>query len=271
MSRRLVQDTREMDSVKVIQENIKRQKKLRKQRRRRRRLKRLFLFLIVVGLVAAGVWFDQSEYSRVRSIKVSGNAYFNDQEIMDMIDVKVMDRLVMVRTNKLKQALSKQPGIANVSVKVYYTKGIITLTVEENPVVAYEDKNVPVILFGDGYQKEYNGDVESLPLLVGFTQDIINDNPNFADKLSRMLKASYNGISEIHVHPDKLESLYLKLIMNNGFFVFTSVDNLLLMNYYAEIVSGIQSGTQPDNRCIYFLDYGNTPNNQSAISKPCEE
>ena len=111
----------------------------------------------------------------------------------------------------------------------------------------------------------------SVPKLVGFDTSTLENNPSFADKLMKMDTSSFNSISEIHLIEEPLEDIYFKLIMNNGYFVFTNLDNILLMDYYPDIVSGIQTGSKPDNRCIFFLDYGHTPDSQSAVSRPCED
>lgn len=270
MSRRrnpnVVSDT----PVKKIQKDINREKKLKRKKRRRRNFKRFILILIFAGIIGGGVWFDRSPYSRIKAINVDGNVYHSNEEIIEAVGLKENDRLVSALLKKVKKG-TKIPGVAKIDVKLYYTKGLVTLSVQEYPVVGLLKNKEPMLLFKDNSLiNSEKLDNMSVPYLYGFNGEIIEKFPKFSDKLSRMDVSSYNSISEIHIVEEPLEEIYFKLIMNNGYFVFTNLDNLLLMDYYAEIVSGIQNGDKPDNRCIYFLDYGRTDDNQSAVAKPCK-
>ncbi|NLC64253.1 MAG: hypothetical protein GX753_01120 [Erysipelothrix sp.] len=263
--------TQPVDTVKEITENVKQKRRLERKKRRHRILKRIFTLIVVVSVIVGLYLFDQSEYSKIKNIEIKGNKNIPTEYLLENFELNEGDRLINGLWTQVFGSY-KAPGVANSKLNMYYTKGNITLTVEEFPVVAYISGKHTKILLSDNALLSNSAYTSNLvPRLVGFTDEMIHQYPDFSDKLSRMDNASFNSISEIHIMNEPLEDIYFKLIMNNGYFVYTNVDNLLLMNYYSEIVSGIQTGNKPENRCIYFLDYGHTPDNQSAISKPCEE
>lgn len=257
-----------VDPVEKIKSQIESEKKIIRKRIRKRKFKRLVKVFIIILIGVFVYWFDQSPYSRIRTINVKGNVHIPDEVIIEKSKLKENDRLIKALGYKIFQK-NKVPGVENVSVKLYYTKGQITLSVKEYMVVGYLEG--PKLLFSNNDLVDVKGVNDNyIPKLVGIDKKTIKNFPEFSDKLSRMDESSLNSISEIHRIDEPLEEIYFKLIMNNGYFVFTNLDNLLLMDYYSEIVSGIQKGNKPDNRCIYFLDHGHTPDNQSAVAKPCE-
>lgn len=263
--------TEDIALVQKIQDDIKKERKEKRRRMRIKFLKRLLLFVLVILMGLGLYWFDQSSYSKIREIEVKGTENIPKETLLSQISLKEDDRLISGTYYKYFNQ-DNLPGVANKSLKLYYTKGLITLTVQEYPVVGYINEPNTKLLFSDNALIENDSyRAGSVPRLVGFNEKIIEDNPSFSDKLRKMDTSSFNSISEIHLIEEPLEDIYFKLIMNNGYFVFTNLDNILLMDYYSDIVSGIQSGNKPENRCIFFLDYGHTPENQSAVSRPCED
>ena len=260
-----------VDLVEKIQNNIKKERREKKRRMRLKFFKRLFTLLLIVSVGIGLFFFDQSEYSRIREIEVKGNQYIPTETLLSQIAINENDGLIYGTYYKLFNR-DTIPGVANKSLKLYYTKGLISLTVQEFPVVGYMNTPSTTLLFSDNALIENDSyRTGSVPKLVGFDAITLQNNPSFADKLMKMDASSFNSISEIHLIEEPLEDIYFKLIMNNGYFVFTNLDNILLMDYYSDIVSGIQTGSKPDNRCIFFLDYGHTPDSQSAVSRPCED
>lgn len=267
MSRRRISADDNTTHIRKIQEQTRLERKMLRKKRRRRFLRRLFMFFIVISIAVGIYLFDQSKYSKLREIQIVGNKYIDSEVILDAYGFKEGERLVTsFYKEKFKKVTLK--GVANIDIKLYYTKGLITLTVKESPLVAYSyEAKTKVLLEDNSYIDTSHIDIKEVPLLVGFSDEMIKQHPKFSDKLARMSKTAFNGISEIHIEPEPLEDIYFKLFMNNGYFVYTNLDNLLLMDYYPEIISKLDD---KDNRCIYFLDDGRTDENQSAVAKKCE-
>ncbi|AMC93315.1 hypothetical protein AOC36_04795 [Erysipelothrix larvae] len=269
MSRRRVHEEQE-SHVEKVQKELLAKKKLARKRRRKRIMRRIMFILVFVLVISGIVYVDNQPFSRVSSVDVVGNNYINSDIILNESNVEIGDRLIFTLSHFVNRRISNIPGVALSETNVYYTKGKVVLNVKEKEVVAYLAEG-PTVLFADNalYVTASNSYAD-FPLLVGFTNDIINAHPEFADKLSRIEKTAFYNISEIHYEVNEFETLYMRFVMNNGFKVFTSVENMMLMNHYTEIVSSVMNGDHPDNRCIYFLDYyEDVPDSQVSIAKPC--
>ncbi len=261
----------DVTQIQYIQKRLDAEKRIKRRIKRKRLLKRLSRLVIIILVIVGLYLFDQSKYSRVRSIEVEGNNVLSETVLLESLDLKENDRLLKAFFKKLTLK-SKIPGVAKQSLKLYYTKGLINLTVEEYPVVAMLSDAPKRYLLSDNHVLESNENLDNpVPILKKFNTEIFEKYPEFSEKLSKIDQSSFNSISEIELVDEPLEKIYFKFTMNHGYFVFTNLDNLLLMDYYPDIVSGIQKGDKKDNRCIYFLDYGHTDENQSAVAKPCEK
>lgn len=273
MNRRSKRIVEQEPSVNTIVKKEKLRKKLEKRNRRKAKISRLFKIvfrLTIIVLVALSVYyFDQSKYSRVRLIKVSGNQVLSDEILLEPLKIKEGDRLLTTFFKSLSLK-DNVPGVAKQTLKLYYTKGQINLTVEEYPVVAQLPSDKPQYLLADNsIVSSEKSLIDAVPLLINIDEDTLKENPLFAQKLEAIDSSTRNSISEIERIDEPLEDLYFKFTMNHGYFVFTNVKSISMMDYYPDIVSGIQSGNKKDNRCIYLLDYQHTDENQSAVAKPC--
>ncbi len=274
MSRRKKRIEQQEPSVKSIVRQQKRDEKearrIKRNEKRAKFFKRLTQITMVILLIVGVYYFDQSKYSRIRSMSVSGNEVYSSEALLKPFNIKENDRIVTTFYKSFTHR-SKLPGIAKQSLKLYYTKGKINLTVEEYPVVAViQGKDTQYLLSDNSLVQSKENISKAVPVLSNMDGKFLKDNPDFADKLSRIDPSTSNSISEVELVEDPLEDVYFKFTMNHGYFVYTSTRNILLMDYYPDIVSGIQAGSNKDNRCIYFLDYGLTEDKQSAVSKPCE-
>lgn len=261
----------EVSQVEQIKRKINLEKRLKARAKRKRIFKRLIRMLILILVVISLYFIDKSNYSRIREIEVDGNEVISEEILLENLNLKENDRLIkaLIKKYTLK---NEALGVANQSLKLYYTKGLINLTVEEYPVVAIiEGKQKEYLLSNNHLIKSNQKISKSVPVLKNFNEKIFDDYPEFSDKLSKIDPSSFNSISEIQIIEEPLEDIYFKITMNHGYFVYSNLKNLLLMDYYPDIVSGIQQGDKKDNRCIYFLDYGHTDGNQSAVAKPCEQ
>lgn len=272
MSRRRVIKKEEVSQVELIKRRIREEKRQKQRIKRKRRLKHFFQLILIVSLVFGVYKFDQSKYSRIRKIEIEGNHVISKETLIEALDLKENERLIKAMLKKLTMR-NKLDGVAKQHLKLYYTKGLINLTVEEFPAIAYIDGQEKGYLLADNALITNGHKLnQSVPILKNFTLETFTNFPQFADKLSRVDSSSFNSISEIEVIEKPLEEIYFRITMNNGFYVHTNLNNLLLLDYYPDIVSGILKGDKKENRCIYFLDYGHTDENQSALStpEPCE-
>lgn len=254
----------ENDSVKKIKKDLEARKKRARRRRRKIIFIRILLIVFFAGIIYGLYQFDQSKYSRVAYVVVKGNEVISDDVIKKTVNVKENDRLYLMMQKSLERKLNSHQLIEDVHVKVDRKQRLVLIAVDEKKALAH-DKTFTY--FTDDVKIE-NTEIEqgllSIPTMVDITDETIIKKT--VENLAEVDRASLLAVSEIYHKPTDLDKEYLELVMNQGYFVYTSINTLPLLNNYATIISG----ADPKNRCIYILEYGPTKDTHVATAKPCE-
>ncbi|AZK44293.1 cell division protein DivIB [Erysipelothrix piscisicarius] len=257
----------EREPIDKIKASIDLKKKTIRRNKRKRRLIKSIQILVVIGALLGIYYFDKSDASRIHNVRVNGNVILSDDEIKDALNIHENQRIYLTFRLFINQKGKKVKGIDNVDANVYYRQGIVNLNVTEKKAVGYTLEPTIRIYFEDGYYKEFESidpaTVERLPLLVGFTEESMTE--SLLAALATIDDGSMASVSEIHFEPTKVEPDYMRIVMNNDYFVFTNVETLPQLNKYATIISG----ADPNARCIEFIEYGPTEETQSAVVKAC--
>ena len=58
----------------------------------------------------------------------------------------------------------------------------------------------------------------------------------------------------------------MKMVMNDEYFVYLSIETLPMLSQYATLVNGANE----NNKCIDMIEYGPTDQQQTAIVRRCE-
>lgn len=117
---------------------IDRKKKVRKKKRY------LLRFAIFVSVVAAIGLFLASGFFAVKEIKVEGNVYYSDDEVITLSGAKTGVNLFYgVGDGKIKDKLSKDPYFAEVHIK-RKLPGTVTIQIKER-------RQTAAIVYGDHY------------------------------------------------------------------------------------------------------------------------
>lgn len=258
----------ETDSFDKIKADLDKRKKMVRRKKRKRTFKRILMIAVLI-LLGYGVYkFDSSASSRVNKIYVKGNNILNEEEIIKSANLAVNDRIYLRLPSSYKRKLEKNSLIKSANVKILYREQTVLINVIEEESIAYQRKPEPVIYFENLEQLELSPENEhatnTLPLITNVNDEAMS--LKIVNNLKDVNQAARLSISEIIHINDKLEEESLKLVMNHGYYVFTSVETLPLLDNYATIISG----TKPNYNCIYLLEYGPTEDTQVATAKPCE-
>lgn len=257
----------EREPIDKIKATIDQKKKTIRRKKRRRIAFRVVQLMVVVGIVIGIYFFDKSDASRIQQVRVNGNVVLTDDEIKESLKVHENQRIYLTYKGILNQKGKSVKGLDTVDTHVYYRQGIVNLNVTEKKAVGYTLEPSIRVYFEDGYYKEFETVeptvIERLPLLVGFNDDSITE--ALLTALATIEDGSMASVSEIHFEPTKVEPDYMRIVMNNDYFVFTNVETLPQLNKYATIISG----ADPSARCIEFIEYGPTEETQSAVVKAC--
>ena len=250
-----------------ISNEIRFNKKMKKKRRRARILKRLFILLILV-LVGFSIYqFDQSKYSRIQVLKVSGNSIITDEEVLDLLSVQEQDRLLSTYF-KRKSKLKRHPLVDDIKINVYLRQGYVNIDINEKKPLAYSNQEIASIYFDNAYALEIDEEnihaITGLPLLVDFAPEYISE--NLLKGLNNLDESVLLAISEIHHEPKDLDKFAMKMVMNDNYFVYISIETLPMLGSYATLINGADEG----NRCIDMIEYGPSEETTTAIVRKCK-
>lgn len=256
-------------SMEAIKETIETRKKMQLKRRRQRRFKRFLRIVLVIAVLAGIVALDQSPMSRIQAIRVVGNETIPQAEIVQKMGVKVGDRMIFNWASRLEKKLSKLEGLDRASATIYYRQGILNVKVTEKKKVGYLNGDPLKLIYADGTRRDIAVDtlkaIGGLPLFAGFQDEQLT--LDILEKFAALNQDVLLTISEVHLAPESYDLMHLKLIMNNKYFVYSSISALPLLRSYASIIDR----ADPAYRCIYLLEYGPTPESQIATVKRCDE
>ena len=266
--RKPVQLSEENETIEDIKRDLKLQKKRQRQIRRKRFIKRVFILLIFVASAYGIYVFDQSDISRVQTVKITGQQFYEENEILDAIKLKKGDRLISNLPFMVKQRVKKLPLVENANVNVYYNKGYLSIEINEVKAVAYGMNDEIKIYFSNGEALAANDHsfnmISQLPLLQDFEEETISK--EFLKKLGDLPEEAFLAISEIYSTPKELDPGSMKMVMNDEYFVYLSIETLPMLSQYATLVNGANE----NNKCIDMIEYGPTDQQQTAIVRRCE-
>ncbi|CAM4187851.1 cell division protein FtsQ/DivIB [Erysipelothrix aquatica] len=257
------------DSLKKIKADLEHKKRVEKKRKRKRFMSRFFRLCIVLAIVAGIYVFDQSQYSRIREIRIEGNHVVSEMEIREAMGINEGDRMILKLPFLVDRKTSSIPGVDNTSSKMYYTQGILTINVTEDAAIGYEptgNSNFR-ILFSNGAVKEISKDslsaILGLPVFVGFDENTLSK--QLLNAFGALDPGILNAISEVHIGQVQYDPSVMTLVMNNNYTVFIKTETLPQMKSYASIVSA----NQTDDRCIIINEHGPTSDSAIASIVPC--
>lgn len=235
-----MEDLKEILYDDVEQKFIELQDRKKKRKIRWQRVK--LIVLAVVALVA--IFYFSSEHSKVKSLSVSGNTYYRDDEILDLANLSYETRYVIMPKFLIAWNLEKQELIDYVDV-IKNWQGSIHLEVHEKKIlgsVKGEDGTMYVIVCGKPYEKiavdeAHLSALSNYPKLGDFDEEnmqllvnaFIIDKREVSEDLIAM-------ISEIQPYSRSYDAHMVKIIMQDGNTLFSAYDGIPLLNDYKQVL-----------------------------------
>lgn len=214
-----------------------------RKKRRRVRWNRIKL-LVIGGSLILAIGYFLSDVSKVKSLNISGNTYYSEQEILNMADLSYETRYILMPEFLITWNLEKQELIDSVSVhKNWY--GAIRIEVKEKKILGSikgADGKTFVVIPGTPVKK-VEVDEQHLSRLVHFP--VIGD---FDDENLQKLVDAFNMnkrevdadlismISEIHPYERSYNKHMVQLIMQDGNTLFASYEGIPLLNDYKQVL-----------------------------------
>lgn len=211
-----------------------------KKKKRRLSKKKIIIFLVIVTFIIK--LFN----TNITNIYISGNEYLTDQEIIDISEISNYPNSISNMFFKIEERLEENINInkANVKKNIFLNK--VYINVEENyPLFYYSTSNKTVLYNG----KEIDDKQSNLTITNSIPDKIYK---NLIKKIKSIDINILNRISEIEYEPNEVYDDRFLLLMNDGNYVYITLDKFLTLNKYLDIIKYINS----DEKGVIRLDSG---------------
>ena len=227
----------------VEQKFIELQDKKKKRKIRWRRVKNIVILTVLV----IGTVYFASDYSKVKSLSVSGNTYYTDKDILHMADLSYETRYVIMPKFMIQWNLGKYDLIDSVDV-IKNLQGAIQLEVHEKKIlgsITDKDGKTYVIVCGKEKQpfEKYEVDEGHIASLVHYPKLGNFDDENMQKLVDaftlnkREVSAELIAmISEIQPYSRSYDKHMVKLVMQDGNTLYSAYDGIPLLNDYKQVL-----------------------------------
>lgn len=238
-----------MDQKKVItlEDRIPKLKHERKQKANRSMIFYLSVFFLLLLIV---IYF-QSSLSDVKVIKIEGNRYLSEEEIITAGNLSGETSFWGVNKQKIEADIMSLNQISDASVSREFPFTVI-IGVQEYTRVAYllrDGKYSPILESGKILEADALADFPAdAPLLMGWSNG--SELAEMAAELSNLPESLIHRISEIYYTPEELDPLRITLYMNDGFKVSSTI------RHFSQRIapySAIVSELDPNNKGIIHM------------------
>lgn len=217
----------------------------RKVKRKKRRLNYrkillsfvfLFLFIYLIKIVID---------IPIKNIYVYNNKILSDQEIIELAKIENYPATFKNLSLMIEGRLERNDYIKDAKVsKKHFTEVHIEIT-DNYPIFINRTLNKTILLDGKMVDKKF-----AIPTLINIVPDTKYD--LFLKKMMLIDRHILPRISEIEYDPNDVESNRFLFYMNDGNYVYLTLDKFSSINSYLEIIKNFEN-----KKGILYLDYGN--------------
>lgn len=213
-------------SKKKKRKNNRKIVKKKKQKRIKIKFGRIFLALLIVFLI----FYLISNLCKfpIKNIFISGNESLTDQEIIDIASLSNYPSIFKYTNNEIEKKLEKNIYIKKAKVKKKKLKEVY-IEIEENKILFYNKSSKKMILSnGITTDKELSG-----PILINYVPDKIYK--KLIQNMDLIDNDILNRISEIKYDPSNVDEERFLFTMNDGNYVYITLEKIETINSYVEI------------------------------------
>lgn len=204
----------------------------KKKVKRKVNKKKIFIFIVVIIVIAFIIRLFNTNIS---NIYISGNKYLKDQEIIDISKLSNYPNTISNLSFNIKKRLEKNKYINKANIKKNILLNKVYIEIEENyPLFYYDTKNKTILYNGE----EVDEKLTSLTVINSIPKDKYE---KLLSKLKGIDIDILNRISELEYSPiDGFKDRFL-LFMNDGNYVYITLDKFSTLNKYTDIVKYFDS------------------------------
>lgn len=216
--------------------------KKRTNKKRKLSQKKIFIFLFIIFITLFTIKLFNSN---ITNIYIKGNNYLSDQEIIDIAKLTDYPNTINNLSFKIEKILEKNVYISKAKVNKNVLLNKVYIEVEENYPLFYYNINNKTILYNG---KEIDEEISSMIVVNQIPSNIYEE---FLNKLIKIDIDILNRISELKYSPNDVIKERFFLLMNDGNYVYITLDKFLTLNKYLDIIKSFDN-----KKGILYLDSG---------------
>ncbi|MDO4378771.1 MAG: FtsQ-type POTRA domain-containing protein [Erysipelotrichia bacterium] len=233
-------------------------------KKKKRRLSKLGKLITVVFFLTLAVTFYFVAFAKINNIKVSGNTFLTDEYILNCLDISTSDPVIKALINKQKNKLKNEEIIDDIVIEIHAHQ-CISVQVKEKKIIGWQQDDAGIqLITSDGnyipFQTTYVNNYYLLPYFVNIDKEkalII------ASKFAQLDNDILYRISEVHNLSFTYDSNMVKLVMDEGNYIYSSLEGIPYVKNYLQIIANDRS---ENNKCILIMEEYN-----KALKTSCEE
>lgn len=214
----------------------------KKVKKRKAKGRNIFIFLIVLALIIGGLFYIYN--MRITSIIVKGNTLYTDWEVIKLAGLENYPSSMQNLSGLISHKLEKDPFIKKAKVSKKWISNI-EIELEENKPLFYYVPNKKTIL-ADKTEVDENF---SVPTLVNYVPNKIYS--KFLEEMNNTDYGIVKRISEIKYDPNDVDDERFLLTMNDGNYVYLTLNRFNKINHYLEIIKEFDN-----KKGVLYLDSG---------------
>lgn len=221
-------------------------KKIVKTKKRKLKISRVIIFLLIIVLIIISI--NLILKIPIKNFYIKGNINLSDQEIIDLSKLEDYPSVFKYTNKQIEKNIESSDYIKNATVKKKKLTEI-HIEIEENIVLFYNSNtNKTVLLNKKEIKKELTG-----PILINYVPDKIYE--KLIKQMSLINLDIINRISEIKYDPSNVDKERFLFTMNDGNYVYITLEKLSNINNYIKINLEIINKFGKKNGTLY-LDAG---------------
>lgn len=199
------------------------------KQRKKKKLKRKVKILLVLCLLIILAFYLISDYSKVKSIHISGNSLTEKEEILEHITISQSSYYMFMNTHKIEKQIKLLPAIKEATVQCDWV-GNIKIEVQEAQPIAYAKINKDIYEINNigNIIKTTDQDrislLKSLPYVNEFKEEKLLK--QFAEGFKDVPTLMQNEISDIILSPQRGDETRLKCLLKGDKILYIRIEDL---------------------------------------------
>lgn len=227
--------------------------KITKKTKKRLSKKAILLFISLFILFAACfTLYYMSDLARIRSVKIINNEFISENYIKSILDFEINDSLITLFPKFKERKLKENKIFKDIKIKIE-ANNCVVVSVKENRIVGhFISEGKTSFILGDGtvidFKAQYIDNLALIPLFVDIELEKIK---TIAIEFNKLSFDTLSRISEVHNLSFTYDNNMVKLVMDEGFYVCSSIKGLPYVDNYADIIA---FEDKVENKCILIIE-----------------